>query len=131
MTQREFAASLGIKPSTLSEYINGRDPSLKVLDRICRQFNVNANWFLTGAGSQTLQRAERYGEKMDWDSMAVGELEERFGQERYGSPQKSGYEVFYERLLEEKERYIRSLEKQLDDLKRKSANSETKPIRDR
>ncbi|MDO4820301.1 MAG: helix-turn-helix transcriptional regulator [Prevotella sp.] len=47
MNQTDFAARIGIKQSTLSNYEHGTAaPSIEVLQKICKEFNVSANFLL-------------------------------------------------------------------------------------
>ena len=117
-SQREFAFSLNMSPSTLNEYIKGRTPSLELVARICRRFNVNANWLLTGIGPKTLLGTGKFEDETNQYQMVVCESEKPFGGDKLLKSQKSEYKIFYERIIEEKERYIKSLEKQLDELKK-------------
>lgn len=51
MTQAEFGAKIGVKGNTITNYESGmRTPSDAVIFSICREFNVNEHWLLTGQG---------------------------------------------------------------------------------
>ncbi len=52
MNLSQFAAAIGIKISSLSHILNGRNnPSLDIMQRILRRFNyVNADWLILGRG---------------------------------------------------------------------------------
>lgn len=47
MTNREFAKGIGVRESTLSQYIYGtRYPQVKIIIRICKTYNISADWLL-------------------------------------------------------------------------------------
>ena len=47
LNQKEFAASLGLSPVTLSHYENGkREPDLDTLCAICKTLNISADYML-------------------------------------------------------------------------------------
>lgn len=47
MSQEEFATKIGIKQQQYSRYEQGdRDPQIKHLKRICKEFKVSADWLL-------------------------------------------------------------------------------------
>lgn len=49
--QGDFAKALQINPNTLRNYENGRVlPNQEILERICVEFSVSAEWLLTGRG---------------------------------------------------------------------------------
>ena len=51
LTQQEFAERLGIKRNTIATYETGKsNPSDSAVVLICKEFNVNENWFRTGEG---------------------------------------------------------------------------------
>lgn len=51
MTQQKFADRLGLKRQTIATYETGRvEPSDSTLLLICKEFNVNKEWLLTGTG---------------------------------------------------------------------------------
>ncbi|MDA8388443.1 MAG: helix-turn-helix domain-containing protein [Nitrospiraceae bacterium] len=47
-SQREFAKSLGISPSTLWEYLKGRTPPADFIARVCERENVSLKWLMRG-----------------------------------------------------------------------------------
>ena len=52
LTQAEFGERLGVASNTITTYETSvRTPSAAVITSICREFNVNENWLLTGEGS--------------------------------------------------------------------------------
>ena len=68
MTQREFAARTGIKPSTISEWKkNKTNPSSEKIMPICEALDVTPDWLLSGidgaAGRETCM--EYYTVKKD------------------------------------------------------------------
>lgn len=65
-SQREFAKSLNISPSTLWEYLKGRIPPADLIARICEQYGVSEAWILSGEGPmlRSDQGAEPVGEPM-------------------------------------------------------------------
>lgn len=57
ITQKELAAKLGIKQSTVTAYETGvRDPSSQVIKSLCNLFSVNENWLLYGTGQMLLDK---------------------------------------------------------------------------
>lgn len=47
----KLSKKIGIPERTITSYErNERVPSLEFLATLCRTFNINANWFLTGKG---------------------------------------------------------------------------------
>lgn len=56
LTQQAFADKLGIKRNTVATYENGRNmPIDAVVSLICKVFNVNKDWLLTGSGDMFLK----------------------------------------------------------------------------
>lgn len=52
MTQEKFAKKLGLKRQTIATYETGRsEPMDNIVISICREFNVNREWLLTGEGN--------------------------------------------------------------------------------
>lgn len=55
LTQAEFAERIGSTQSTITGYESGRrSPSLPVIAAICKEFNVNREWLVNGAGEMFL-----------------------------------------------------------------------------
>ena len=55
--QKEFAKTVKISPSTLSEYKKGtKKPSMDTLYKISTEYSINLNWLLTGKGEMFLFR---------------------------------------------------------------------------
>lgn len=53
--QKEFAKTVKISPSTLSEYKkNAKKPSMDTLYRISTEYDINLNWLLTGKGEMLI-----------------------------------------------------------------------------
>ena len=51
LTQQAFADRIGVKRNTIGQYEIGRNiPTDTVIALICREFNVNKEWLLTGKG---------------------------------------------------------------------------------
>lgn len=51
LTQQEFAERIGTVQNTVTGYeTSRRNPSNQVITLICREFNVNRNYLLTGEG---------------------------------------------------------------------------------
>lgn len=51
LTQEKFAERLGIKRNTVATYETGKsEPMDNIIISICREFNVNREWLLTGKG---------------------------------------------------------------------------------
>lgn len=59
LTQVQFGERIGIKGNTVTNYESGsREPSNAVIASICREFNINENWLLTGNGEMKKQLTE-------------------------------------------------------------------------
>jgi len=51
LTQQNFAKRIGSTQNVVANYeIGRRNPSSSVINNICKEFNVNENWFRTGEG---------------------------------------------------------------------------------
>ena len=55
LTQDEFAKQLGMNRGTLAGYETSIQPSRSFIILLCREFNVNEEWILTGKGNMFLQ----------------------------------------------------------------------------
>lgn len=52
LTQKEFAARIGLKQNTIATYEMGRNmPADSVMELICREYSVDRQWLLTGEGT--------------------------------------------------------------------------------
>lgn len=50
-TQKDFGNRIGLKPNSVSDIESGKNnPTQQTIKAICREFNVNVNWILTGNG---------------------------------------------------------------------------------
>ncbi len=47
---RKFAGLVGVKVPTFHTYMKGRVPNSETLHDMCKKFDVNINWLLTGEG---------------------------------------------------------------------------------
>lgn len=55
LTLEKFGEKIGIKKSSLSQIENGKvNVTDRVIKSICREFNVNEHWLLTGEGDMFL-----------------------------------------------------------------------------
>lgn len=62
LSQEAFAERIGLKGSAVSHLENGRrNITSQNINAICREFNVNENWLLTGSGDmfEEMSRAEK------------------------------------------------------------------------
>ena len=56
LSQESFAKKIGLQRNTISLIENGkRNPSDRTIKDICKNFNVNENWLLTGKGLPVLE----------------------------------------------------------------------------
>ena len=56
LTMRQFGEKIGVVGSTISDIENGRRSlNRQNLPAICREFNVNKDWLLTGEGSMFVE----------------------------------------------------------------------------
>ena len=70
MTQREFSARTGIKPSTISEWKkNKTNPSSEKIMPICEALDVTPDWLLSGIDAAASREKSRdyYTVKKDTD----------------------------------------------------------------
>ena len=52
LTQKELSVILGLRPSTVSMYENGRrEPSFEILEAIADFFNVDMNYLMSGSST--------------------------------------------------------------------------------
>ena len=59
LNQTSFAEVFSVTQRTLSNWETGRnEPSLRVLQKISRDYNINMNWLITGVGKMTLESFE-------------------------------------------------------------------------
>lgn len=63
LTQKEFGATIGLKPSTINDIEHSR---CKVNDRLfialCSKFNVNEEWLKTGIGEMFVIEDKKFNE---------------------------------------------------------------------
>jgi len=73
MSARKFAKLLGIKTSTLWEYLHGRDPPIGNLALIARRMHVDVSWLITGEGEKhyvhSSEPSEKYTLAMELDEI--------------------------------------------------------------
>jgi transcriptional regulator with XRE-family HTH domain len=55
LTQREFAAKIGMKQNSIAIIESGRNTSDQTIMAICREFNVREEWLRSGAGDMFIQ----------------------------------------------------------------------------
>ncbi|MFA5426670.1 MAG: helix-turn-helix transcriptional regulator [Sulfurimonas sp.] len=59
LNQIAFAEVLSLSRRTLSNWETGRnEPSLSVLQKISRDYNINMNWLITGDGKMILDKSD-------------------------------------------------------------------------
>lgn len=51
-TYRRIGLATGVHPHTARRYLDGDRPSVEFLAAFCRQFDVSADWLLTGRGQR-------------------------------------------------------------------------------
>lgn len=92
LTQQEFADKIGSKRNTVAKYeIGANSPSAAIITSICREFNVNKEWLLTGKGetfnklTKSEQAAKAIGKILNTDDeivlntfIALAEMPESF-----------------------------------------------------
>ena len=60
LNQKEFADSLGVSRSMVSDIERGkRGPSRQILEVLADKYQISLNWFLLGIGNITLQNIEK------------------------------------------------------------------------
>ena len=63
MTQAEFSSKIGLSRNFIAQIETGaKMPSDRTISDICREFNINKDWLLTGNGEATIEacQEERY-----------------------------------------------------------------------
>ena len=62
VSQREFAESIKLKPSYISDLLHGRAIgfSNKALLALNKNYSVNLNWLLTGEGEMFLEKEDKH-----------------------------------------------------------------------
>ncbi len=71
MTQAEFSSKIGLSRNFIAQIETGaKMPSDRTISDICREFNINKDWLLTGKGEPTIEacQEERY-------SINIGKLQ--------------------------------------------------------
>lgn len=59
LTQQEFAAAVGLKQSTIAMYEMGHGKaSERVITTLCKEYDINRNWLLTGEGEMFRQKTQ-------------------------------------------------------------------------
>ncbi|MCQ4637172.1 helix-turn-helix transcriptional regulator [Anaerovorax odorimutans] len=78
LTQQEFANRLNIKRGTIANYEIGRnEPIDAVISLICKEFNVNEEWFRTGKGEMFIE-IDPENKLMEWAGTVLSETDESF-----------------------------------------------------
>ena len=66
LTQQKFADAIGVRQNTVAQYEMGRNPPTDtVINLICREFNVNAEWLKNGTEPMFLPKS-RNEELLDY-----------------------------------------------------------------
>lgn len=69
LTQEKFAIKLGLKRNSVANYEIGRNIPLEAIQNsICREFNINKKWLMTGDG-------EMYSSSTDDLMIAIDDIE--------------------------------------------------------
>ena len=56
MTQAEFSSKIGLSRNFIAQIETGaKMPSNRTISDICREFNINKDWLLTGKGEPTIE----------------------------------------------------------------------------
>ncbi|QCT70857.1 XRE family transcriptional regulator [Eubacterium maltosivorans] len=99
MTQEDFAKRLGLARNSIANYeIGRREPTNAIVNSICREFNVNEEWLLTGKGEMFIDFSE--GE----------ELAAFCGKLCAGTdPAIANALLYYSRLSDEDKEFVRTL----------------------
>lgn len=99
MTQEDFAKRLGLARNSIANYeIGRREPTNAIVNSICREFNVNEEWLLTGKGEMFIDFTE--GE----------ELAAFCGKLCAGTdPAIANALLYYSRLSDEDKEFVRTL----------------------
>lgn len=58
-TAKQVADEIGMNPETVRRYFNGHAPSAEFLAKVCKVYEVNGTWMLTGMGYPTMQGAKK------------------------------------------------------------------------
>ncbi len=66
LTLERFGEKLGVKKSAISQIENGRNSLTdQMCKAICREFNVNYNWLISGEGDMFNQKDETISDSID------------------------------------------------------------------
>lgn len=76
LTQREFAAKIGMKQNSIAIIESGRNTSDQTIMAICREFNVSEEWLRTGEGEMFIHQSKEDELKTAVDSLLSGETSE-------------------------------------------------------
>ena len=55
----KLAERINIPARTIVSYESGRDPSIEMLAQLCKVYNVNLNWFVTGEGEMFIKQPDK------------------------------------------------------------------------
>lgn len=60
LKKSDFAKKIGISPSAIGYIESGeKDPSIKTIQKICKEFNIDANWLIMGIESESITEKEK------------------------------------------------------------------------
>ena len=63
LTQTEFGAKIGLKPTSMCDIENGRcNVTERVIISLCAKFNVNEEWLRTGIGEMFNSEDKKFNE---------------------------------------------------------------------
>lgn len=63
LTQTEFGAKIGLKPTSMCDIENGRcNVTERVIISICAKFSVNEEWIRTGSGEMFVNEDKKFKE---------------------------------------------------------------------
>ena len=76
LNQKDFAATTGISPATLSSIFNGRtSPTLNHAEALHRRFpKLNMSWLMFGEGDMYVKEEKGDNQKSDGNSFVSGDL---------------------------------------------------------
>jgi transcriptional regulator with XRE-family HTH domain len=59
-TQQNLADKIGLKQGTIAQFERGTaKPSERTIEDICRVYNVNKEWLISGTGEITIERTKK------------------------------------------------------------------------
>lgn len=110
MSQRGFATSIGLQPTSLAAILSGRSGVTQVLANSIELFSgYSAKWILNGEGEAL---AEKTNQTQLYESMLAYAVEGIFSEDRLGAFVEKGLMMWVDKEIDEKrDKYIKRIKK--------------------